>query len=215
MIFQKVRNQLNVSGVYALKCKSDGSLDRYKAHLVVRGYTQTYGIDYQETFAPVAKMNTIRILISLAINLDWPLYQYDIKNAFLHGNLKEEIYMKYPPRYEGIKDEGKVCKLQKALYGLKQSPRAWFRRFSQAMKTLDYHQCNGEHTLFFKQASQGLITILIVYVDGIIITGSNVKEIKDLEQHLTKNFDVKQLGPLKYFLGIEFARSSEGILMTQ
>ena len=83
------------------------------------------------------------------------------------------------------------------------------------MKTLDYHQCNGEHTFFFKQTSQGLISILIVYVDDIIITGNNVKEIKDLEQHLTKNFDVKQLGPLKYFLGIEFARSSEGILMTQ
>ena len=201
--------------VYTLKCKSDGSLDRYKARLVARGYTQTYGIDYQETFAPVAKMNTIRILISLAVNLDWPLYQYDIKNAFLHGNLKEEIYMKYPPGYEGIRNEGKVCKLQKALYGLKQSPRAWFGRFSQAMKSLDYHQCNGEHTLFFKHTSQGLITILIVYVDDIIITGNNVKDIKDLEQHLTKHFDVKQLGPLKYFLGIEFARSSGGILMTQ
>ena len=178
--------------VYTLKCRSDGSLDRYKARLVARGYTQTYGIDYHETFAPVAKMNTIRILISLAVNLDWPLYQYDIKNAFLYGNLKEEIYMKYPPRYEGIRNEGKVCNLRKALYELKQSPRAWFGRFSQAMKTLDYHQCNGEHTLFF-----------------------DVKEIKDLEQHLTKNFDVKQLGPLKYFLGIEFASSSEGILMAQ
>ena len=83
------------------------------------------------------------------------------------------------------------------------------------MKTLNYQQCNGEHTLFFKQASQGLITILIVYVDDITIIGSNAKESRDLEQHLTKNFDVKQLGPLKYFLGIEFARSSEGILMTQ
>ena len=211
----KGKKRVGCKRVYTLKCKSDGSLNRYKARLVATGYTQTYGLDYQETFAPVAKMNTIRILISLAVNLDWPLYQYDIKNAFLHGNLKEEIYMKYPPRYEGVKNEGKVCKLQKALYGLKQSPRAWFGRFSQAMKTLNYQQCNGEHTLFFKHASQGLITILIVYVDDIIITGSNAKEIRDLEQHLTKNFDVKQLGPLKYFLGIEFARSSEGILMTQ
>ena len=201
--------------VYTLKCKSNGSLDRYKARLVARGYTQTYGIHYQETFALVAKMNTIKILISLAVNLDWPLNQYDIKNAFLHGDLKEEIYMKCPPGYEGIRSKGNVCKLRKALYGLKQSPRAWFGRFSQAMKTLGYYQCNGEHTLFFKGAQHGLITTLIVYVDDIIITGNNLNEIEGLEEHLDKNFEVKQLGPLRYFLGIEFARSSEGILMTQ
>ena len=201
--------------VYTIKCKEDGSLDRYKARLVARGYTQTYGIDYQETFAPVAKINTIRILISLAVNLDWPLNQYDIKNAFLHGDLREEIYMDLPPGYGSTRDSRKVCKLKKALYGLKQSPRAWFGKFTLAMKTLGYRQCNGEHTLFYKHASRGLVTILIVYVDDIIITGNNLEELRNLETQLDKNFRVKKLGPLKYFLGIEFARSSEGILMTQ
>ena len=191
--------------IYTLKCKSDGSLDRYKARLVAKGYTQTFGIDYQETFAPVAKINTIRILISLAVNLDWPLNQYNIKNAFLHGDLKEEIYMAVPPGYEGSMHRDKVCKLKKALYGLKQSPRAWFGRFTQAMRVLGYQQCNGERTLFFKNASPDSSTYLIVYVD----------DIECLEKHLDKNFQVKQLGPLKYFLGIEFARSSEGISMTQ
>ena len=166
-------------------------------------------------FAPVARINTIRILISLAVNLDWPLNQYNIKNAFLHGDLKEEIYMAVPPGYEGSMHRDKVCKLKKALYGLKQSPRAWFGRFTQAMRVLRYQQCNGEHTLFYKNASPDSSTYLIVYVDDIIITGNNLKEIECLEQHLDKNFQVKQLGPLKYFLGIEFARSSEGILMTQ
>ena len=201
--------------VYTLKYKSDGSLDRYKARLVARGYTQTYGIDYQETFAPVARINTNKILISLAVNLDWPLYRYDIKNAFLHGELNEEIYMNIPPGYEGKMNEGKVCKLKKALYGLKQSPRAWFGRFTQAMKELGYKQCNGEHTLFFKTAPQKKITILIVYVDDIIISGNNLEEIRNLEIHLNRNFQVKQLGSLQYFLGIEFLRSSDGILMTQ
>ena len=98
--------------VYNLKCKADWSLERYKARLVARGYTQTHGIDYQETFAPVAKMNTIRIIISLAMNFDWPLNQYDIKNAFLHGDLKEEIYMQLSPGYDGNQNEGKVCKLR-------------------------------------------------------------------------------------------------------
>lgn len=123
--------------------------------------------------------------------------------------------MEIPPGYGGSTDEGKVCRLKKALYGLKQSPRAWFGRFSQVMKALDYNQCNGEHTMFFKNNSPNLIAILIVYVDDIIITGSDSKEIQCLEGHLHKHFQVKQLGPLKYFLGIEFARSSTGILMTQ
>ena len=211
----KGKRPVSCRWIYTLKCKSDGSLDRYKARLVARGYTQTFGIDYQETFAPVARINTIRILISLAVNLDWPLNQSDIKNAFLHGDLKEEIYMAVPPGYEGSMHRDKVCKLKKALYGLKQSPRAWFGRFTQAMRVLGYQQCNGEHTLFYKNASPDSSTYLIVYVDDIIITGNNLKEIECLEQHLDKNFQVKQLGPLKYFLGIEFARSSEGILMTQ
>ena len=201
--------------VFTLKCKADGSIDRHKARLVARGYTQTYGIDYQEPFAPVAKLNTIRILISLAINFDWPLQQYDIKNAFLNGDLKEDIYMTIPPGYGDSTTKGKVCQLQKALYGLKQSPRAWFGRFTQTMKTLGYKQYNGEHTLFFKRSSQVLLTLLIEYVDDIIITGNDSTEIQGLEEHLDQSFQVKRLGPLKYFLRIEFDRSSDRILMTQ
>ena len=201
--------------VYTIKCNSDGTLERYKARLVARGYTQTYGIDYLETFAPVAKMNSIRILISLAVNLDWELHQYDIKNAFLYGELKEEIYMDVPPGYASDATHGKVCRLKKSLYGLKQSPRAWFGRFTRALKNLGYHQCNGDHTLFFQHPCSGGVVVLIVYVDDIIITGNNEPKIKKLEEQLEKQFEIKKLGPLKYFLGIEFARSSDGILMTQ
>ena len=99
-----------------------------------KGYTQTYGIDYQDTFLPVAKLNIVRVLISLAANLNWPLHQFDVKNAFLHGGLEEEVYMDIPPGYSMTTGTNEVCKLQRALYGLKQSPRAWFGRFSLAMK---------------------------------------------------------------------------------
>ncbi|CAL9027038.1 unnamed protein product [Prunus brigantina] len=134
--------------VFTLKHKADGSIDRYKARLVAKGYTQTYGVDYTETFAPVAKLNTVRVLLSLAANHDWPLLQFDVKNAFLHGDLKEEIYMDPPPGIPVTSKEGMVCKLRESLYGLKQSPRAWFGRFAASMRKSGYVQSNSDHTLF-------------------------------------------------------------------
>ena len=111
--------------VFSIKYHEDGSIENYKAFLVAKGYIQTYGVDYSETFSPIAKIDTIRVLFSIAANKDWLLHQFDVKNAFLHGELEEEVYMKAPR-------EG--CKLRKALYGLKQSPRAWFGRFTTAIK---------------------------------------------------------------------------------
>ncbi len=144
--------------VFSIKHKADGSIDRYKARLVAKGYTQTYGI-YQETFSPVAKLTSIRVLLSLAANLDWPLHQFDVKNAFLHGDLEEEVYMDLPPGYTATSGDEVVCKLQRALYGLKQSPRAWFGRFSLAMKKYGYQQSHSDHTLFLKR-QRGKVTAL-------------------------------------------------------
>lgn len=107
-----------------MKQNPKGEVDRYKARLVAKGYSQTYGIDYDETFAPSAKMGTVRTLISCAVNFGWPLHQMDVKNAFLHGDLHEEVYMEIPPGFANSQTVGKVCRLKKSLYGLKQSPRA-------------------------------------------------------------------------------------------
>ncbi|KAL6318435.1 hypothetical protein AAG906_041201 [Vitis piasezkii] len=155
--------------VFSVKHKADGSVERYKARLVAKGYTQTYGVDYQETFSPVAKLNTMRVLISLAANLDWPLHQFDIKNAFLHGDLEEE------------------------------SPRAWFGRFSLAMRKHGFNK----------------VMTLIIYVDDMIIIGNDEEEISKLQEHLATEFEMKNLGGLKYFLGIEVARSKRGIFLSQ
>ncbi|KAK3017572.1 hypothetical protein RJ639_006639 [Escallonia herrerae] len=201
--------------IYTVKYKADGTIERFKARLVAKGYTQTYGIDYTETFAPVAKINTVRVLLLLAANLNWPLQQFDVKNAFLHGELSEKVYMELPPGCMMPKtDSQKVLNLQKALYGLKQSPRAWFGRFTKSMRAFGYHQSNSDHTLFLKK-KQGKITALIVYVDDMVVTGNDPEEREALQGHLSREFKMKDLGPLKYFLGIEVSRSKKGIFLSQ
>ncbi|KAH9779117.1 retrovirus-related pol polyprotein from transposon RE1 [Citrus sinensis] len=201
--------------IYTIKYKADGSIERYKARLVAKGYTQTYRIDYTDTFAPVAKINTIRILLSLAVNLDWPVQQFDVKNAFLHGDLSEEIYMDLPPGCSGPERlNQKVCKLKKSLYGLKQSLRAWFGKFTKAMVRFGYNQSNSDHTLFIKKR-QGKITALIVYVDDMVVTGNDEEETEALQKYLSREFEMKDLGALKCFLGIEVSRSKGGIFLSQ
>jgi hypothetical protein len=132
--------------VFTIKQTPEGRVERYKARLVAKGYSQTYRVDYDETFTPAAKMNTTRALISIASNNGWNLFQMDVKNAFLHGDLQEELYMEIPPGFNSCETEGKVCKLIKSLYGLKQSPRAWFGRFSKKVCSLGYRQSNADHT---------------------------------------------------------------------
>lgn len=210
----KGKKPVGCKWVFSIKYKADGSIERYKARLVAKGFTQTYGVDYQETFSPVAKLSTVRVLLSLAVNLDWPLHQLDVKNAFLHGHLKEEIYMDIPPGYMPNYETKVVCKLQRSLYGLKQSPRAWFGRLNLAMKKYGFQQSNADHTLFLKHR-HGKVTALIVYVDDMIITGDDSEEIAKLQKQLATEFEMKNLGGLKYFLGIEVARSKKGIFLSQ
>jgi hypothetical protein len=117
--------------VYKIKTRADGSVERDKAHLVARGFTQEYGIDYEETFALVARLAFVRSLLAVAAVRHWPLFQMDVKNAFLNGDLLEEVYMQPPPSYPNSQNQ--VCRLRRALYGLKQAPRAWFAKFSSVI----------------------------------------------------------------------------------
>lgn len=182
--------------------------------MVAKGYTQTYSIDYQETFAPMAKINTVRVLLSLEANLDWFLHQLDVKNPFLNGELMEEVYMDLPPGFDEGSKGGKVSKLKKSLYGLKQSPKAWFDCFSKAMQKRGFRQAQADHTLFHKHRSKKT-TILIVYVDDIILIGDDKEEIERLKKDLASEFEMKDLGNLRYFLGMEFARNRLGITISQ
>ncbi|KAG8475656.1 hypothetical protein CXB51_032633 [Gossypium anomalum] len=201
--------------IFPVKYNSNGSIQRYKARLVARGFTQTYGIDFTETFAPVAKLYTVRVLLSLVVNCDWQLHQLDVKNAFLNGKLEEEVYMKLPPGLKSVEGSNKVCKLNKSLYGLKQSPRAWFERFTKVILKNSYKQSLADHTLFIKVTSTNKKAILIVYVDDIILTGDDEEEISNLKKLLNIEFETKDLGKLRYFLGMEVARSKERPVINQ
>ncbi|CAN6727389.1 unnamed protein product [Malus baccata var. baccata] len=179
--------------IYKLKFKSDGSIERHKARLVAQGFTQTYEVDYKEMFAHVAKMNTVRVLLSVAVNNGWSMYQMDVKNAFLHRDLKEEVYMKLPPGHLQSNEPNLVCKLHKSIYGLKH---------------------NADSSLFVRTGIVGKLVVLI-YVDDLIITGDNADEILNLKQSLKQRFAIKDLGILKYFLGIEVATSHKGLFLNQ
>ena len=132
--------------VYKIKTKSDGSIDRYKVRLVAKGFNQEYGIDYEETFAPVARLTSVRSLLAVAAIRKWELFQMDVKNAFLNGDLTEEVFMKPPPGFPHSSSQ--VCKLRRALYGLKQAPRAWFEKFSSTIQTLGFTSSVHDYGLF-------------------------------------------------------------------
>ena len=198
--------------VYTIKYKSTGEVERYKARLVAKGYTQVYGEDYTETFAPVAKLHSVRVLLSIAVNLSWGLWQMDVKNAFLQGDLEEEVFMAPPEGYGAHTQE--VCKLRKAIYGLKQSPRAWYQKLSNCLLEKGFVKSEADHTLFTQKNKEGLVAVLI-YVDDIIITGDDVEGIRRTKEGLRSSFDIKDLGELKYFLGIEMTREPKGMFISQ
>jgi hypothetical protein len=199
--------------VFKIKYHADGTIERHKARLVAKGFTQREGIDYKDTFAPVAKLVTVRCLLAIAAVRHWPLHQMDVQNAFLHGDLVEEVYMLPPPGY-CRQGENVVCRLHKSLYGLKQASRSWFQRFSCAIQEIGFQQSKADYSLF-TQVRGASITVVLLYVDDMVITGNDETAINDLKKFLNSCFKIKDLGMLKYFLGIEVARSKAGITICQ
>ena len=151
----------------------------------------------------------------MATMCSWPLYQLDIKNVFLHGDLVEEVYREQPLGFVAQGESGLMCRLRCSLYGLKQSPRAWFDRFSFVVQEFGMLHSTTDHSVFYHHNSSGQCIYLVVYVDNIVIIGSNQDGIQKLKQHLFTHFQTKDLGKLKYFMGIEIAQSSSGVVISQ
>jgi hypothetical protein len=207
------KHPIGCKWVYKVKHKSDGSVERYKARLVAKGYTQCEGLDFHETFSPVAKMTTVRCFLALVAAKNWFLHQLDVNNAFLHGDLDEEVYMSMPPSF-GPKGDTKVCWLTKSLYGLKQALRQWFSKFSNTLVELGFVQSLADYSLFTWLKDSSFIALL-VYVDDVAIASHDPKAVSSFITLLNDRFKLKDLGPLKYFLGLEIARSTKGISVNQ
>ena len=206
------RKAIGSKWVYKIKYKSSGDIDRFKARLVVQGFGQKEGVDFDETFSPVVKIVTIRCVINLAVQQCWPIFQLDVNNAFLYGDLEETVYMKLPPGYFDENDK-RVCRLKKSLYGLKQAPRQWNAKLSSTLLENGFVQSKSDYSLFTKNDS-GVFIALLVYVD-IIITGNNLDAIDDVKMYLKTKFQIKDLGKLKYFLGIEVFETKNGVCLSQ
>ncbi|KAL2243673.1 UNVERIFIED_CONTAM: Retrovirus-related Pol polyprotein from transposon RE2 [Sesamum indicum] len=198
--------------MFKTKLRADGRIERHKACLIAKGYNQVEGVNFTESFFPVTKAVTVRLFLALAATKGWVLQQLDVNNAFLHGYLDEDIYVLPPAGYNV--DLGLVCKLERSLYGLKQASHQWNVELTLKLQQFGFTQCAHDHYLFLLHTERGLIS-LFVYVDDILLAGNCVDELQRVKSYLHNLSTIKDMGDAHYFLGLEIARNSDGIYLSQ
>ncbi|MCO5580381.1 hypothetical protein L7F22_034248 [Adiantum nelumboides] len=207
------RQPISSKWVLRRKLHPDGSVARYKARLVARGFSQIPGLDYTDTFSPVLRMSSLRLLLALAASFDLELYHLDVQTAFLHGELPEELYMQQPSYYESSAHPRYVCRLHRSIYGLKQSPRLWFQRFNDFMITHGYTRLRSEPNVYICHNSFSFLAVAL-YVDDIPVLGSSKSVVSHAVAELKAAFPITDLGDLTYFLGLQIVRDrSVGTLL--
>jgi hypothetical protein len=209
----KSKDVVSSKWLFKIKHVVDGSIEKYKARFVARGFSQKEGIDYEETFAPVSRYTSIRTIIALAAKMKWKLHQMDVKTTFLNGVIEEEVYIEKPQGFEVEDRKSHVCKLKKALYRLKQAPRAWYGRIDSFLTSLGFTKSKADSNLYFKVMNDEPV-ILFLYVDDLFLIGEE-KLITECKKRLASEFEMKDLGLMHYFLGLEVWQSPKRIFLNQ
>ncbi len=194
--------------MFRVKTNPDGTVERHKARLVAQGFNQTFGDDYDETFSPVVRFESVRTVIALAAQHGLKLHQTDVTTAFLNGILNEEIHMKQP---EGFAKNGKEhldCRLRRSIYGFKQSPHCWNSGLDRKLKEMGFVQITGDSCIYVKEEF-GEIFIIAVYVDDILLAGKNDQRINEIKQELAYQFEMKDMGELHHFLGVKIVQKPD------
>jgi len=206
----KNRKVIGVKWVFRTKLNADSSINKYKARLVVKGYAQIFGVDYSDTFAPVSRLDTIRLVLTIAAQKGWKIFQLDVKPAFLNGVLEEEIYVEQPEGFVKHGEEDKVY----LLYGLKQAPRAWYSRINDHLLSIGFTKSLSEFTLYVKDKGNSFL-IVSLYVDDLLVTGDDTKLIDEFKQEMMQAFEMTDLGLMTYFLGIEIKQGENEVFICQ
>jgi hypothetical protein len=206
------RKLVSCKWVFKIKQGANGEVERYKARLVARDFTQTYGVDYNETFVLVTKFTSIRCILALPALEDMEIHQMDVKTAFLKGELEEEIYMEQPQGFVHQGGEHLVCKLHKSLYGLKQSPRAWNQKLDAFLKSIEFMKSGVDPSVYVAQVGD-VKFFIVVYVDDLILVCNDQKKLLQIKEELSQKFEMKDLKELHFFLGVEVERNPDERLL--
>jgi transposase InsO family protein len=215
MELPKGKNVIGLKWVFKTKFGPDGSVQKFKARLVAKGYAQEYGVDYEETFSPVARFETVRLLLALAAQLKRNVYQFDVKSAFLNGELIEEVYVEQPRGFEVKGKEDCVYKLTKALYGLKQAPRAWYSKIDSYFINSGFERSKSEPNLYVKKGEKGELLIVCLYVDDMIYMSTSERLLDEFRINMKGEFEMTDLGLLHYFLGLEVEQECGSFFVSQ
>nr|GEW63416.1 zinc finger, CCHC-type [Tanacetum cinerariifolium] len=201
--------------ILKMKMKVDGTIDKSKARLVIQGFRQKGGIDYFDTYAPVARITTIRLFLALAVIHNLMIHQIDVKTAFLNGVLEEQVYMKQPKGFVMLGNEHKVCKLIKSLYGLKQALKQWHQKFDEVVLLSGFHLNQSDKCVYSKFDDSGKGVIICLYVDNMLIFSTDQNQVDKTKKFLSSRFSMKDKGEADVILGIKIKRKNKGIVITQ